>query len=86
MGERDINTPQGLREAKKTDRSNLEFCGEFLNLVDIDLVKLDALFSILLRELLKDGRDCLAWSTPVGVKVDKEEFVARELRVVVRVI
>ena len=63
-----------------TDRSNLKRIGEFRNLVDIDLVKLGgALLRFLFRVDFKLGRDLPAWATPVGVKIDKDDFAAGNL-------
>jgi len=77
VGTKDVtNTLLALVYMERGYRSNTEFGGEVLQCVDISLVKLDALFRVLFGDRLKFGRDLLAWSTPVGVKVDKEEFIA----------
>jgi hypothetical protein len=47
--------------------------------VDINLVKLGALFRVFPGEFLKLGRDLPAWTTPVGIEINKDHFAAVEL-------
>ena len=67
----------GIFQKKKTDRCNVAFCGEIRNSVNIDLVKCDPLN--ILRHFFNDKRNKPAHSTPLGIKVDEEEFTGLEL-------
>ena len=65
---------------KKTNCSNADLLGDIRLIIDVDLVKLDALCGVLPCEFLKHGGDGSARTTPRGPKVNENDFATADLQ------
>ena len=68
------------RIKKITDGCNPVCRGDLWKVFDVELVKLGIfLVGALVRKLFENRRNYLAWATPIGVEIDKDDLARPNL-------